>query len=220
MIDTIIFDLDGVILESSDIKTRAFARLFAGYPDHVAEIVNYHIDNMGISRYVKFRYIFENIICQPLETRQEEELGSCFTELVLEEVLSAPYVDGVLDFIKLNYNKYKLYIASGTPEEELKQIVKVRAINQYFLGIYGTPKSKVDIISDIMNANGLKPADIVFVGDARSDRLAAEKTGVNFVARFHSGGNELDGCEHTINDFRSFQQVINNISAIKVGGLK
>ncbi len=62
MIKAIIFDLDGVILESADIKTKAFLKLFEAFPKHVDVILDYHVKNMGISRYVKLRHIYNNML--------------------------------------------------------------------------------------------------------------------------------------------------------------
>ena len=53
----IILDFDGVILESVSVKTEAFRTLFSFVPKHVDEIVQFHIDNGGMSRFDKFRYI-------------------------------------------------------------------------------------------------------------------------------------------------------------------
>ena len=50
MWSAIVFDFDGVILESLDIKTRAFAALFDGFPDHTEQIAGYHLNNLGVSR--------------------------------------------------------------------------------------------------------------------------------------------------------------------------
>ena len=44
----VIFDFDGVILESADIKTQAFIELFADNPDHREAILRQHHDNVGI----------------------------------------------------------------------------------------------------------------------------------------------------------------------------
>lgn len=41
----IILDFDGVILESVEVKTEAFRRLFSFAPGHVEEIVNFHREN-------------------------------------------------------------------------------------------------------------------------------------------------------------------------------
>jgi phosphoglycolate phosphatase-like HAD superfamily hydrolase len=212
MINTIIFDFDGVILESAEIKTVAFRRLFEDdYPEEVEEIVDYHINNMGISRYVKFRHIFNNIILQPLTLKQEEELGQRFSAIVFEEVLKAPIVSGLLEFLEEYYKTIQLFIASGTPEDELHTIVKRRGLGKYFQGIFGTPKTKAEIIFHIMNTCDLSMADIVFIGDANSDKQAAEETGVHFIARIHSGGNELDSCPYKIRDFYAFSEILKHL---------
>lgn len=212
MINTIIFDFDGVILESAEIKTIAFRKLFKDdYPEEVNHIVNYHIDNMGISRYVKFRHIFNNIILQPLTLKQEEQLGQRFSTIVFEEVLKTPIVPGLLEFLEVYYRTFNLFIASGTPEDELYTIVKHRGLGKYFQGVFGTPKTKAEIIFDIMNTYSLSPSDIVFVGDANSDKQAAKETGVHFIARIHSGGNELDSCQYRIRDFFAFSEILKQL---------
>ena len=58
--DQIIFDFDGVILNSHKIKTQAFYQLFKNYGKKIAiKSKNYHINNAGVSRYIKFKYILK-----------------------------------------------------------------------------------------------------------------------------------------------------------------
>lgn len=212
MISTIIFDFDGVVLESADIKTLAFRKLFQdAYPDKVEEIVDYHKRNMGISRYVKFKYIYENIILENLTKEREDELGRQFSEVVYQEVISAPAVPGILEFLQNYHLIYDLFIASGTPEDELKEIVIQRQLGEYFKGIFGAPRTKEDIIFDIIHTNTLSSRDIVFVGDANSDKQAADATGVNFVARIHRGGNDLESCQYKITDFFTFSGILKQL---------
>ena len=75
MIKAIIFDLDGVIAESADIKTEAFKELIADYPKKIDEIINYHLVSAGISRYVKLLNIHELILGKDLPKDKEIELG-------------------------------------------------------------------------------------------------------------------------------------------------
>ncbi len=66
MIKAIVFDFDGVILESAQIKTETFADVVKDYPKEQADaFVAYHITHMGISRHVKFQYFIEEILKQP-----------------------------------------------------------------------------------------------------------------------------------------------------------
>ena len=58
VLSAVIFDFDGVIVESLDVKADAFRSLFADHPEHVDQIVRLHRENLGVSRYEKFRTIY------------------------------------------------------------------------------------------------------------------------------------------------------------------
>ena len=60
MVKAIIFDFDGVILESLEIKTNAFKKLYKSYgTDIVDKVAIHHLENGGVSRYEKFK-IYHN----------------------------------------------------------------------------------------------------------------------------------------------------------------
>lgn len=189
MVRTIIFDFDGVIIESFDIKTQAFRELFKAYPHHLDEIVEYHQQNGGVSRYKKFKYIYSNILKQPLDEPTYIELGEKFSKLVVEEVKKCPYVPGALEFIRQKSKKLELFIASGTPEDELRSIVAARGISEYFKGIYGSPATKSEIIQEILSKENIKKKDAIFIGDTITDYNEASKIGVQFIARINSLSN-------------------------------
>ena len=184
MIKTIIFDFDGVILESAGIKTDAFADVVKDYPKEQADaFVEYHMTHMGISRHVKFQYFIENILNQEYDMDKEKQLARVFSNIVFSKVMKCPFVPGAEEFLKRNYQKYDFFIASGTPIEELKEIVHGRNIGQYFKGIYGTPQKKEEIVESILSQYGFDRKQAVFVGDAGTDLNAAKNTGLSFVGR-------------------------------------
>ncbi len=131
-ISAIIFDFDGVILESANIKTEAFLELFKAYPEHQKAIHDYHIENQGISRYQKFEWIYKTLLKKNYNDKVEQHLGKQFSLLVFEKIMNAPFVPGALELLDDIENKVPGFIASGTPDDELKEITKGRRIDQYF----------------------------------------------------------------------------------------
>ena len=116
MIKAIIFDFDGVILESATIKTDAFAEVVQDYPRDQAEaFVQYHMSHMGISRHVKFRYFIEEILHEAYSDEKEQVLADKFSYIVFDKVMCCNYVPGAREFLEQNYRKYDFYIATGTP---------------------------------------------------------------------------------------------------------
>lgn len=213
MIKAIILDFDGVVVESQDIKTKAFRLLFENYPEKLQSIVAYHKQNMGISRYVKFRHIYKNMLKQNLSNKKEIELGKRFSQIVVEEVLNAPFVSGAIRFLNNNIAKYLFFIVSGTPEKELRGIVRKRRIGKFFKEIFGSPKQKANAIKDILRRYQFNKEEVVFIGDAGSDKNAAKEVGVNFIARINSENNrQFQKYKCKIRNLVQLSGVIKNIN--------
>jgi len=183
MLKLIILDFDGVIVESTDIKTGAFRKLFSSCSEHVDTIVKYHKKHMGVSRYEKFSYIFKNILKRPLSEEKMAELSRRFSALVVEEIKACLLVPGALEFLEKYSKRVKLFIASSTPEEELRYLVKARGLQKYFRGMYGAPSKKSEIVLKIMKEEGVEKKEVLFVGDSAADHTEAEKAGVQFMGR-------------------------------------
>ena len=187
----IVFDFDGVILESMDVKTRAFRDLFKDHPQYQDRIVQFHLENGGMSRFEKFRIIYRDILARPLPEDEFERLSGEFSQLVVEEVLRCPFVPGTQKFLKKYSLVYDLFVASGTPEAELRLIVRERNLTGFFRQVYGSPKEKSHILREIMASNSYSPEDAVFVGDSKNDYDAALKASIPFVGRVPSGARNL-----------------------------
>jgi phosphoglycolate phosphatase-like HAD superfamily hydrolase len=186
--EAVIFDFDGVILESADIKTQAFQDLFAEYPEHRQAILNHHLENVGISRYRKFEWIYSELLRTPLDQNQSEHLGRAFSDLALARILACPYVPGALESLESLRVRTRLFVASGTPQEELDLIVDRRGLRRFFTEVSGTPRTKVEILQALMSDYGFSPNNVVFIGDGLSDYRAALETGVRFIARESPSG--------------------------------
>ncbi len=210
MIKAIIFDFDGVILESAVIKTEAFGEVVKDYPKEQAEaFVSYHMSHMGISRHVKFRYFIEEILREKNSEEKEKALADAFERIVYERVMECPFVPGARVFLERNYQKYALFIASGTPDEEMHRIVEGRLLTKYFKEIYGSPLKKSEIIDKILKKYGYSKNEVLFVGDANTDLSAANEAGLEFVGRSTEENREcFKDIKNKITDLRQIEQII------------
>ncbi len=190
-IQLIIFDFDGVMIESVDVKTWAFAQLFKDEPAQVGAIVRYHKANGGISRMAKIRHIYADILRRPLPEELFERLCGRYAALVVERVKACPFVPGALEFLKAHAGQFDLYVVSGTPHEEIQAIVRDRGLTKFFKGVYGTPRSKGAWVKQILRTSGCGGPQALVVGDALADHEAAVANGTHFVARVSPGDEDI-----------------------------
>lgn len=182
-IKALIFDFDGVILESSDIKTEAFLELFKEYPQYQQAILEYHIEHQGITRFKKFRWIYKTLLNREYDETIEQQLGEAFSAIVFDKIMKAPFVPGALELLKKMESKMPAFIASGTPDSELIKILENRNLDHFFSAVYGSDLKKEEIIQKIKKEYHFNSSEIVFVGDAVSDFKAAMSENLHFVAR-------------------------------------
>lgn len=180
----VVFDFDGVIVESVEVKSRAFVELFPERPDLHAAILEHHQDHLGLSRYEKLRWILTELLEEPADEARLEGLAASFSHRVLEATVASPMVRGARETLDaLAAAGIPAFVASGTPEAELRTIVSRRGLAASFAGVWGSPRRKPEILADLLHRDGLEPSSVVMVGDGLSDWRAARESGVAFVWR-------------------------------------
>jgi len=180
MISTIILEFDGVILESVSVKTEVFRTLFSFAPEHGEEIVQFHKDNGGMSRYDKFRYIYNSILKEEITQKKFEELSEKFAAIIFKSVIKANYVPSAHDFLEKYHAEIPLNVVSATPEKELLQIIERKGILHYFRKVFGAPRKK-KCITEILPFTCALQESVLFGGDAKNDRETAQEVGIWFI---------------------------------------
>lgn len=184
MIKAIILDFDGTILESTNIKTEAFKQVINNYPiSQIEKFIEYHKKHAGISRDIKFRFFYKCILQKPCTDEMVEKLSKQFSNIVFEKVLNCPFVPGAHKFLKSQHNKKQLFLVSGTPREELQEILTIRKMKNFFQEVFGAPTTKQEAIQNIIKKYNFLKDEMLFVGDALSDQLAAKKFKLKFIGR-------------------------------------
>ena len=187
-IQVLILDFDGVVIESNEVKTEAFIRVFGRFPEHAEVMMKFHHDHVSLSRFDKFQHLL-SLMGRNDDAGLKEDIAQDFSLRVLEGMMTVPLVSGALEFLRLVTPRMPVYLASVTPAEELVLILKQRELLPWFRGVYGCPPwTKSDAIQNVLSKEGLMPEQALLIGDSAGDQRAAKSCGVEFLAR-NSGLN-------------------------------
>ena len=189
----VLFDFDGVIAASHEVKCGAFAALFAPHgPEVQAAVVRYHQDNGGLPRHLKLHHCCEQIAGVAVDEAGLAELGERFAALVYEGVLAAPLLSGVDRTLReLSDRQVSAFVVSGTPAEEMRRVVAAKGLDPFFLEVRGSPQPKAAIIREILARHRFTPDRCLFVGDALADYRAARDTGLHFLGIVPEGATSV-----------------------------
>lgn len=176
------FDFDGVLADSVEVKTRAFARVFEPFgPEVRTKVVEHHRLHSGVIRADKFRHYYREFLGQPLSEEELVELCQRFARLVVDEVVAAPEIPGAEAFLRLFVEKLPLFVVSAAPESELQEIVRARGWSGYFREVRGAPRSKRENLKLLLQKYDLSAERCLFFGDAEADYHAARACDVAFI---------------------------------------
>lgn len=187
----VFFDFDGVIADSTAVKARAFAVLFAPFGPQVQEaVVRYHLDNGGMPRLEKIRHCHTVLAGQPIDECALKRQGQIFAAMVRDEVVAAPSIPGALATLQqLQQAGVPCFVVSGTPAEEMRDIVQRKGLAASFTEVHGSPQVKAVIVRDILDRYHFSPAQCLFIGDALADYRAACHTGLHFLGIVPEGSD-------------------------------
>lgn len=196
--NTIIFDCDGVLLNSNFKKSEAYryaAIDFGATEEQAEELVQYHVENTGISRYVKFEYFLTDILQKSFNEERFSFLIKSLNHHVLKILNDCEVATGLCKLRDLTKNQNWM-VMSGGDQEEVRTILASKHLDHLFdYGIYGSPDSKHDIVKHhLENNKNFMPA--IFFGDAEYDIKTAKTFNLDFI--FISGWTDFSDWEETV----------------------
>lgn len=201
---SILWDFDGVILDSNSIRDSGFIEALKEYPsEEVEQLMEFHRQNGGLSRYVKFRFFFEQVRGEVVTDEQIQALAVRFSECIREKLFNPErLILDALEYIRQNYKKQHMHIVSGSDQAELREVCGKLGIDMYFRSIHGSPAPKNDLVKNILELNGYKQSETVLIGDSVNDYHAAKLNGIQF---WGCNNKELKVLGNYIDSFMSLQ---------------
>ncbi len=204
MLKAIIFDMDGVIIDSHPIHRNAWRRFLASVGREVSDSdLDFVLDGRkkeDILRHFLGRLSDAEII----------EYGHRKEELFREEALELKAVEGLDEFLaKLRQSGLLLAVASSGSKSRVKYVLDRLHLASYFHAIItgdDVPKGKPDptIFRRAAHLLGCACSDVLVIEDAVSGVLAAKSAGMRCLGVASNGrGAALAkaGADHVVTNF-------------------
>ena len=207
-IKNILWDFDGVILDSMEIRDYGFSKIFEYYPKNlVEEFLKYHRLNGGLSRFHKIRYFYENILNEEISEDKIKAFTNKFTIIMKEELANKKYlIQESLKFIKLNHRNYNFHIVSGSENHELNFLCHKLDITEYFISINGSPTPKNDLVKNLLDKEQYKTNETILIGDSVNDYEAAKSNQIEFFG--YNNKKLIKLADNYIETFRNMESMI------------
>ena len=178
----LVFDFDGVILDSASLKREAFAALYDEYPTAQREAIKAYLGRRGGQpREVKFRHIESHILGRDVRAADIDALCARFKAVVAARIQVAPAIAGAVEFLSRWHGRLPLYLLSATPGHELREIVEQRDLARYFEAVIGAPPDKVTGMRNLLERYRHPATHTVMIGDSYNDYRTARGNGTHFV---------------------------------------
>lgn len=193
-IKIIFWDFDGVILDSNAVRELGFTTVLKNEPSNDVDLlINFHKENGGLSRYVKFRYFLEKIQGKSASEEDVNKLADQFSTIMKELLIDKKnLIEETLHFIQANWRNYTMFITSGSDQTELRYLCDQLDISKYFKSIHGSPKAKTIWIKELIEIYKMEIDQCLIIGDSINDFEAARDNKIHFMAYNNETLNHLN----------------------------
>lgn len=201
----IILDFDGVIINSLPIKANGFVEIFKDSLNEKQEeyIRQYHLANGGVNRVEKIKHIYKYLHNKDIDKEMLQVSLLKFSKFIKTNLFNKKHlIQDTYHFLRSNYDKYIFHIASAADEQEVKSLCFLYNINHLFDSIMGSPKTKTNIIRNIISSKNYTTKNVILIGDSKSDQEAAEACNIKFYPYNNSIFEDEINYIHTLKGFK------------------
>ena len=183
-IKVVVFDFDGVLVDSEDMKRKALKDSFMEIGENFAQKIFEYQQLTGANRYDVSSYAADKL---GEDKNWAERYSQKYSDIVREKIIKMPKMSTCESTLLTLAKKYPLYISSATPKDELNKILVAKTMRHMFKEALGGPESKVSHFSSIIAKENIDAEEILFIGDSESDAKIADIFGLDFLAINYRG---------------------------------
>jgi len=174
----VVFDFDGTLVDSNDIKRQGFFDLFPRTPEHASCVEEALANaNDNDTRYQTIPRMIEHMRGKslPLASADVSYYVKAYDRAMIKKISHCPELEGATQVIMSASQSATLFVSSNTPETSLLKILRARGWSKYITRAYGYPRSKPETLATILAETALPGASVAVVGDGESDENAARR---------------------------------------------
>ncbi len=219
MIKCVVFDFDGTLVDSNEIKRETFFAIAHPWDPSGMVVAEVFERWPAADRYKKTHKIAEGLISRSLLPKDSSvnqwaaRLASEYTTQCESAIASCAEIPGASQSLsELADNGYLLFVNSATPGEPLRQLLKLRDWDHFFKAIYGSEASKADNLRTIALQTGTAPAEIVHIGDQDDDLQGAKQFGCHFVAMAVDNMSSAEKSLFVIQDLSTLPELLKKLN--------
>ncbi len=210
MIDAIIFDMDGLLIDSEPVwdKARSIMAAEAGIDWNTDD----HKAVMGVSTHEWVSYMITRLKLDMPPEAVEKHIVDQMVALYKEQI---PYFPGAVEAVALASTHYPTGLASGSPRQLIDTVTGDRAMSGRFQAIlsgdqvaHGKPSPDIYLaVARMMDAD---PGRCVCVEDSGNGILAGKRAGLKVIAvpdpRFSPSPEKLAQADVVLDALTQFSQ--------------
>ena len=209
MLEAVIFDMDGVLIDSEPFHLVVNEKIFANLGINLSED-EYH-DFIGTTHKdmwttIKNRYNLPQDVTELVNMQVSGNI-----DYIKNEEIGPIKIKGVTDLLsRISREKIKIGIASSSPTEVIDLVIKKLGISGYFSSIVGGEEIKrgkpaPDIFLKAAERLKKEPTDCIVIEDSKNGTLAAKAAGMKCIGfkNPNSGNQNLEKADLITDNYDS-----------------
>ena len=209
MINAVIFDMDGVLVDSEPLQYEAYAQVMYRYGVELtkAEFIEYWIGKGNLSEHLERHKLDVPVV----EVRQRK--NAVYADLVRRKMRTRP---GIIGLLKRLHAEMPTALASSAHEDSVNAVLNRFSLRQYFNVILAgndVSKNKPDPEIYLLAAKllSVEPENCLVFEDSPSGIKAGKAAGMKVFALPHefTAGQDLSEADLIISDLRNLRLRLN-----------
>lgn len=183
--DLVCLDLDGVLVDSNQLKLDCMREALSGFDPHrVSGFVEEFRASFGRDRREHFRRFHAHHLGRPASEFIAflDRHAGVYADLLATRYTRVPLCAHAGDLVRMLAARHvPLCVLTGTPTHEAERVLRHHGLGTHLAAVVGGEQPKPEGLRRVIEAAGAAPSGTVLVGDGAADLRAARSVGAAFV---------------------------------------